>query len=190
MQESPKDNPRNRFSWATAIARFAIWTLVLMPLALPSCIEAPSDSETPAPSKPNILLILADDAGFVDFGFQGSTDLETPNIDILARNGVVFTDAHVSATVCSPSRAGLLTGRYQQRFGHEANLPPADQGMDPDERTLADALKQLGYRTALFGKWHLGAEDTYHPNNRGFDHFSGFLGGSRSYFPNSRDDAP
>ncbi len=179
-----------RYSWPSAVTSFAIWSLVSIFPGLTACGEAPLDSGTTGPGRPNILVILADDAGFIDFGFQGSTDLKTPNIDSLARNGVVFTDAHVSATVCSPSRAGLLTGRYQQRFGHEANLPPAGQGMDPDERTLADALKQLGYRTALFGKWHLGVGDAYHPNNRGFDHFSGFLGGSRSYFPNPRDDAP
>jgi arylsulfatase A-like enzyme len=138
----------------------------------------------------NILVILADDAGYADFGFMGS-DLPTPNIDKLANSGVVFTDAHVTASVCSPSRAGLLTGRYQQRFGHEANIPPPTSGMDPAEITIGDAMKNAGYKTGFIGKWHLGEEDRYHPNNRGFDEFWGFLGGARSYFhKEDKDDKP
>ncbi len=138
--------------------------------------------------KPSIIVILADDAGYADFGFTGS-DIPTPHIDRLAQSGVVCTDAHLTATVCSPSRAGLITGRYQQRFGHEANIPPPDLGMDPAEKTLGDAMKLAGYVTGYVGKWHLGISDSYHPNQRGFDEFWGFLGGSRSYFFNeSRDD--
>jgi len=132
-------------------------------------------------SSPNIILILADDAGYADFGFMGS-DIPTPHLDRLAESGVLCTDAHLTATVCSPSRAGLITGRYQQRFGHEANIPPPDLGMDPAETTLGDALKLAGYATGYIGKWHLGSSDAYHPNQRGFDYFWGFLGGSRSYF--------
>ncbi len=138
-------------------------------------------------SPPNIILILADDAGYADFGFMGS-DMATPNIDRLAKSGVVFTDAHITATVCSPSRAGLITGRYQQRFGHEANIPPPDLGMDPSEKTIGDALKLAGYTTGIIGKWHLGTSDQFHPNNRGFDEFWGFLGGSRSYFFNENKE--
>lgn len=138
---------------------------------------------------PNILVILADDAGYADFGFMGG-DIPTPHIDRLAESGVVFTDMHITATVCSPSRAGLITGRYQQRFGHEANIPPPDLGMDPSEKTIGDALKLAGYKTGIIGKWHLGSRDQYHPNKRGFDEFWGFLGGSRSYyFDESKDDA-
>ena len=81
-------------------------------------------------------MILADDAGYRDFGFMGSKEISTPNIDQIAKNGVIFTDAHVSATVCSPSRAGLITGRYQQRFGHEANCPPHTMGMNLKERIM------------------------------------------------------
>jgi len=137
---------------------------------------------------PNILLILADDAGYADFGFMGG-DIPTPHIDRLAESGVIFTDAHITATVCSPSRAGLITGRYQQRFGHEANIPPPGLGMDPSEKTIGDALKLAGYNTGFIGKWHLGTGEQYHPNNRGFDKFWGFLGGSRSYyFDENRDD--
>ena len=138
--------------------------------------------------KPNIVIILADDAGYADFGFMGSNDLETPNLDALAKEGVIFTDAHTSATVCSPSRAGLITGRYQNRFGHTCNIPPHNLGMDPKEKTLADVLKTAGYKTAAIGKWHLGELDEYHPNNRGFDEFYGFLDGHRSYFFNDKED--
>lgn len=152
-------------------------TLLLSSLAVLISVCAESDT-------PNILVILLDDAGYADFGFMGCKDLETPNIDRLAQSGIVFTDAHVSATVCSPSRAGLLTGRYQQRFGHECNIPPEDSGMDPSETTLADVLKTVGYHTYMIGKWHVGNRSSYHPNSRGFDEFYGFLEGGRDYFPN------
>lgn len=152
-------------------------------VALMACNRTDRQAVNEPAKKPNILVILSDDAGYHDFGFQGSDDLETPNLDRLAANGVIFTDAHVTASVCSPSRAGLITGRYQQRFGHEANSPPASLGMDTTETTIADAMKQAGYYTALFGKWHLGNETRYHPNQRGFDHFYGLLGGARNYFP-------
>jgi len=138
---------------------------------------------------PNLILILADDAGFADFGFQDAPapdlGLLTPNIDTLARDGARFRSFYVSACVCSPSRAGLLTGRYQQRFGHETNLPPgyAKGGLPLGERTLADRLKQAGYVTGCIGKWHLGYPPRYHPCERGFDVFFGCLQGSRSYYP-------
>ena len=139
--------------------------------------------------KPNILVILADDAGYHDFGFQGSKEIPTPNIVLRAKNVVIFTDAHVSATVCSPSRAGLITGRYQQRFGHEANCPPHKMGMNIKEKTMGDSFKTLGYSTGIFGKWHLGDAPQFHPNKRGFDTFYGMSGGGRSYFydPKSSD---
>ena len=137
--------------------------------------------------QPNIITIIIDDAGYADFGFMGSKDLETPEIDKLAKSGVVFTDAHVSATVCAPSRAGLMTGKYQQRFGFEANHTgdeeTGDIGLSDDVTTLADVFKANNYKTVAIGKWHLGATKTDHPNERGFDDFYGFLGGGRSYFP-------
>lgn len=137
--------------------------------------------------KPNIIAIVIDDAGYVDFGFMGSKDLETPNIDKLAKDGVVFTDAHVSATVCAPSRAGIVTGKYQQRYGFEANNTgdkhTGDIGLPDNVITIADVFQQHNYKTTAVGKWHLGVTDSDHPNNRGFDEFFGFLGGSRSYFP-------
>ncbi len=140
--------------------------------------------------KPNIILILADDAGYADFGFMGSDEIPTPHIDNLAKDGIIFTDAHVSATVCSPSRAGLLTGRYQQQFGHECNIPPHNLGMDITEVTIGDVMKSAGYKTAVFGKWHLGESAPFHPNKRGFDEFWGFLEGHRSYFYGSDNDIP
>ena len=144
-----------------------------------------------ADSRPNVLLILADDLGWADLGFQGSTDILSPNLDRMAAQSVRFTDGHVTASVCSPSRAGLMTGRYQQRFGHEANTPPQDKGMDVAQVTMADALKRLGYRTGVVGKWHLGDAEQYYPTKRGFDHFYGLREGSRSYFYNpKKDDKP
>jgi len=137
--------------------------------------------------QPNIIVILIDDAGYVDFGFMGSEDLETPHIDSLAKDGVVFMDAHVSATVCAPSRAGLMTGKYQQRFGFEANGTghgdSGDIGLSDDVVTMADVFKKNNYRTIALGKWHLGSTPSDHPNQRGFDEFYGFLAGGRSYFP-------
>lgn len=137
--------------------------------------------------QPNIIVILIDDAGYADFGFMGSKDLETPNIDRLAKSGVVLSDAHVSATVCAPSRAGLMTGKYQQRFGFEANdtgdKKSGDIGLADDVVTMADVFKENGYKTMALGKWHLGKHESDHPNQRGFDEFYGFETGSRSYFP-------
>ena len=137
--------------------------------------------------KPNVIVILIDDAGYADFGFMGCVDLETPNIDKLAKSGVVLTDAHVSATVCAPSRAGLITSKYQQRFGFEANNTgygnSGDIGLSDDVVTMADVFKANGYNTYVLGKWHLGADESDHPNQRGFDEFYGFETGSRSYFP-------
>jgi arylsulfatase A-like enzyme len=140
--------------------------------------------------KPNILVILADDLGYADIGVQGSQDVPTPHIDSLARNGVRFTNGYVSGPYCSPTRAGLLTGRYQQRYGHEFNPGPA-QNADPDvglpltETTMADRFKALRYTTGLIGKWHLGSEPKFHPQQRGFVEFFGFLGGAHSYLSNN-----
>ena len=147
-----------------------------------TCSAIQSRAVSGAESKPNILLILADDLGFEDLGFQGSKDIQTPHLDALAAGSIRFTDGHTTASVCSPSRAGLMTGRYQQRFGHEANTPDFPDGMDLAEITMAQRLKSLGYRTASIGKWHLGATDQQYPTQRGFDTFYGLREGSRSYF--------
>ncbi|MDI1335973.1 MAG: sulfatase-like hydrolase/transferase [Lacunisphaera sp.] len=138
----------------------------------------------------NIILILADDLGYGDVGFQGSKQIPTPNLDRLAASGVVCAQGYVSAPVCSPSRAGLLTGRNQVEFGYDNNLSNTQPGFDPDynglpvtERTMADRLHTAGYVTGLIGKWHLGDRPQFHPLRRGFDEFWGFLGGGHRYFP-------
>jgi arylsulfatase A-like enzyme len=137
--------------------------------------------------KPNVIVILADDMGYADIGVNGCKDIPTPNIDSLAKNGVRCTNGYVSHPYCSPTRAGMLTGRYQQRYGHEFNPgPPTDTtagvGLPLTETTLADRLKTAGYKTGLVGKWHLGhVEESFYPQRRGFDEFFGFLGGAHSY---------
>lgn len=132
---------------------------------------------------PNILVMVADDLGYADLGCAGARDLRTPHLDSIAAGGVRFTSGYVSAPVCSPSRAGLITGRYQTRFGHEFNHAMADRspegvGLPRDEKTAAQWLKEAGYVTGHVGKWHLGnpAFPCYTPNARGFDesfHFAG-----------------
>lgn len=135
-----------------------------------------------AESKPNVLFIVGDDMGYADVGFHGCADIPTPNLDALASGGVRCTNGYVSGPYCSPTRAALLTGRYQTRFGHEFNPSADSHGLPVSETTLADRLKQSGYTTALVGKWHLGNQPRKHPQARGFDEFFGFLGGSHSYF--------
>ena len=152
---------------------------------LPTAAAAPS-------KKPNIVLILADDLGYAELGVQGCKDIPTPNIDSIAKNGVRFTNGYVSCPVCSPTRAGLLTGRYQQRFGHEFNpapptKPQPDFGLPLSETTIAQRLKGLGYVTGMFGKWHLGFEPRFQPRQRGFDEFFGFLGGMHDYLSTTGD---
>lgn len=134
-----------------------------------------------AAARPNILLIVGDDMGYADVGFHGCKDIPTPNLDALAASGVRFTNGYVSGPYCSPTRAALLTGRYQQRFGHEFN-PAGSEGMPVSETTIASRLKAAGYATGLVGKWHLGAQPAMHPQKRGFDEFFGFLEGAHDYF--------
>ena len=147
-----------------------------------------------AQKKPNIIFLFCDDAGYADFGFQGSTVMKTPNLDKLSKEGIKFTQGYVTDATCGPSRAGLITGKYQQKFGYqEINVPNFmsknskflgdDMGLPVDQKTIADYLKKLGYKSAVYGKWHLGNADRFHPLKRGFDEFYGFRGGARSYFP-------
>ena len=141
--------------------------------------------------KPNVVIILSDDQGNADAGYQRSPAVvSTPAIDKLASDGIVFTNGYASAYVCAPTRAGLLTGRYQQRFGFY-RASDSRQGMPKDEITLADILKKKGYRTGVFGKWHLGLTKPYYPTSRGFDEFYGFLGhGAHDYFDLMCTDKP
>ncbi|MCX6866998.1 MAG: sulfatase-like hydrolase/transferase [Verrucomicrobia bacterium] len=133
--------------------------------------------------KPNILYIVADDMGYADCGVHGCKDVPTPNLDALAAGGIRFTDGYVTGTVCSPSRAALMTARYHYRDGVYDWIPAGKPGLNTDVPTVAGYLKKAGYRTAIVGKWHLGEQEQCHPLKRGFDEFYGFLGGGRSYFP-------
>ncbi|MCF7955737.1 MAG: sulfatase [Phycisphaerae bacterium] len=144
--------------------------------------------------KPNFVLIVADDLGYADLGIHGSKQIPTPYIDSLAKDGIIFTSGYVSSPVCSPSRAGLMTGKNQVSFGFDNNLFKTQRGFDPDyvglpltETTLADKLKPLGYVNGLAGKWHLGEKPHFNPLKRGFDEFWGFLGGAHDYFSASPD---
>lgn len=150
--------------------------------------------------KKNIIMLLADDAGYHDFGFQGSKTIKTPNLDQLAAEGVVCHQAYTTAAVCGPSRAGLLTGMYQQRYGIEENNVPGymsesskllgdEMGLPLHIKTVADYLHPLGYKSLVLGKWHLGDADRYHPLHRGFDEFYGFRGGARPFYPLSQKEA-
>ncbi len=135
--------------------------------------------------KPNIILILTDDQGYADVGFNGCRDIPTPHIDRIAREGVRFTNGYVTHPYCAPSRAAIMAGRYQQRFGFEANPNSlgsgTDDGIAEAEVLLPARLKQAGYATGIVGKWHLGIAPPFHPVKRGFDEFFGFLGGSFPY---------
>jgi arylsulfatase A-like enzyme len=162
--------------------------LVAVVMAISVLGAVGGDGAPSAQRRPNIVMIVADDMGYGDIGVHGSKDIPTPNIDALARAGIRFTDAYVTGPHCSPTRAALLTGRYQQRFGYEVNMGAGagpDAGLPISETTMADRLKAAGYRTALFGKWHLGSAGRLHPLARGFDEFYGFLGGDHSYLESS-----
>jgi arylsulfatase A-like enzyme len=138
-----------------------------------------------AEPKPNILLIVSDDHGYADVGFQGCKDIPTPHLDQLARSGLHCTSGYVSHPFCSPTRAGLMTGRYQQRFGHENNVfyDPFDhrEGLPVSEKLLPAFLKDAGYVTGWIGKWHLGAAAEFRPLQRGFTETFGFIGGGHRY---------
>ncbi len=144
--------------------------------------------------KPNFILIVADDLGFADLSLNGSKQIPTPNIDRMATEGINFTQGYVSAPVCAPSRAGLMTGKNQVTFGFDNNIGGNQPGFDPQflglpvsEKTIADRLKKLGYATGLIGKWHLGDEPQFHPLKRGFDEFWGYTGGGHDYFGSKPD---
>lgn len=140
-----------------------------------------------AADKPNLIVIMTDDMGYGDVGFNGCEDIPTPHIDSIAANGVKFTSGYAAYSVCGPSRASFITGRYGQRFGFERNpqyRPDDDNmGVPLSETTIASALKEVGYHSGIIGKWHLGATKKLHPLNRGFDEFYGHLGGGHRYLP-------
>lgn len=186
--------------------------LVASVLMLGSCNQQKTPQK--APGKPNVVLILADDLGWSDISAYGGTFVSTPHIDAIGKGGVTFTQAYASAAICSPSRSGLMTGRYQQRFGHEFQIhevvkDPAAvkavpgghvyayqpenydgvtrQGLPVSEITLAQQLKQNRYVTGMIGKWHLGFLPEFYPEARGFDYHFGFLGGGTFYSVDAAD---
>ncbi len=167
-----------------------IFKLIERTLIVSLALLGPGIFAADTPRRPNILVIVADDLGYGDLGFQGGADIPTPHINSIAGNGARFTNGYVSGPYCSPTRAGLLTGRYQQRFGHEFNpggegaaaAGRGEIGLPLSETTIANRFKDAGYTTGLVGKWHLGASPKFHPQKRGFDEYFGFLGGSNTYF--------
>ncbi len=140
-------------------------------------------------ARPNVVIFFADDLGWGELGCQGNPQIPTPHIDAIARDGVRFTNGYVAATYCSPSRAGLLTGRYPTRFGHEFNSVANRTGLRLDQVTIADRLRALGYATACVGKWHLGGGIEYRPTRRGFDEFYGTLANTPFYHPTNFVDS-
>ena len=158
-----------------------LWAPALVLLSV--CFVADAAQAASRTGKPNVLVIITDDQGYADVGFHGCKDIPTPHIDALAHGGVECTNGYVTCPVCAPSRAGLMSGRYQQRSGFQDNSWSAKTGLSTNATTMADVLKANGYSTLAIGKWHLGQLPQYRPLVRGFtDHF-GFYGGGRSYFP-------
>lgn len=142
-----------------------------------------------AATRPNIIIILSDDQGWGDVGFNGCTDIPTPNLDKLAASGISFQAGYATHPYSSPSRAGLLSGRYQQSFGHECNTPDVTDGDDncnaglpTNVKLIPELLKDNGYKTCAIGKWHLGDEKKFWPTSRGFDYWFGFSGGGLNYW--------
>ena len=144
--------------------------------------------------RPNVIIILSDDQGWGDVGFNGCTDIPTPNLDKLAEGGISFQCGYATHPYCSPSRAGLLSGRYQYRFGHENNMPYNDEhpdaGLPLDQLLISKLLHQNGYQTCAIGKWHLGDAEKFWPTNRGFDDWFGFSGGGNNYWGDSGKKNP
>lgn len=165
------------------------WSICILAVAAAVGVAA-SPIDAQAPPRPNVVLIMTDDAGYGDFGSYGAPDIRTPNIDAIGRDGVRLTDFYASGATCTPTRAGLISGRYQQRVGLEAPLGaggPADgtRGLPTTGWSLPQLLKQTGYTTALVGKWHLGWKDEFSPKAHGFDYFFGFKSGFIDYYQHS-----
>src|SRR5690606_25243594 len=167
--------------------------LILVTMLALGCATAPLGHAQPgSATRPNVVLIITDDLGWADLGSYGATDVRTPNIDGLAAEGIRLTDFYANGVTCTPTRAGLITGRYQQRFGVEAPLSNpsrgADQGLPATGYSLPQLLKNNGYATALVGKWHLGYKPELSPNAHGFDYFFGFKSGYHDYYTHANGD--
>jgi arylsulfatase A-like enzyme len=172
---------------AVVKSKLLLFKLIALVLLFGSAVAPAAEAK-----KPNILVIVADDLGYGELSIQGNPQIPTPNIDSLAKSGIRFTSGYVSGPYCSPTRAGLMTGRYQQRFGHEFNPGPTQEsstvfGLSLKETTLGNRLKDAGYVTGWFGKSHLGYLPQFHPLKRGFDEYFGFLGGAHDYLDAASD---
>jgi arylsulfatase A len=178
---------RTAFFLAAALAGLTTACGGSSPTAPPSPPVVALPSPTPPPGPPNVVIILADDMGYGDIGVYGATLNKTPNLDRLAAEGVRMTDFRVPSALCTPSRAALLTGLYPPRTGLVGNLPSGSptegitDGIDDDEITLGDALRERGYATAAVGKWHLGSTVPYLPLRHGFDSYFGISNGDQTF---------
>jgi arylsulfatase A-like enzyme len=192
MWESEKNRvSRRAFVKASATAAAMMMGPCRVSTQAQAGVQAQGAAAAPGTRRPNVVLILADDLGYADLGCYGSTIARTPHLDKLAAEGVRFTDAYSTAPLCSPARAGLLTGRYQQRFGFEFNVdrePPPDWGITENERLISEDLKAAGYATGMVGKWHLGPGEKRLPVKRGFDYFYGFIDGRHRYMEAGRPE--
>ena len=173
-----------------SLARGAI---AVLGVALAASVAPAQATARPAAARPAVVLVVMDDLGYGDIGSYGVPDAKTPNIDRLAREGVKLTQFYANGANCSPTRTGLITGRYQQRYGIEWPLGSvagdSARGLPPAETSLPRLLKSAGYATGLVGKWHLGWDPAFHPNRHGFDEFWGFLGGYLDYYSNAGEFA-
>ena len=172
--------------------RYALRVAAFVPFVVAlNSSSANAQRQTSTAERPNVVFILTDDVGYGDIGSYGARDIRTPNIDRLARQGVKLTDFYAAPT-CTPTRAALITGRYQQRVRLERPLgsqgPSLQQGLAATGRSLPQLLKNNGYATALIGKWHLGYKPEFSPNAHGFDHFYGFLSGYIDFYTHTRGD--
>lgn len=171
-------------------AHRSLWNLLPVAILVLACLKTSSATAQQTTARPNVIVILADDLGYGDVGYQGCPDIATPNIDRLAKEGITFTNMRANCTVCSPTRAALLTGRYADRVGVPGVIrtnPQSNFGfLSPDVPTIANRLSDVGYHTAIVGKWHLGLVSPNTPNERGFDLFHGFLGDMMDDYYNHR----
>ena len=163
-----------------------ILTYALSYLALTGVMGLTALQAEPAqPARPNFVIIMADDLGYAELGCYGSKTFQTPHIDALAQGGMRFTDFHSNGAVCSPTRAALLTGRYQQRSGIDGVVTAKSHrntGLGLEQETVAEMLKRAGYATGMFGKWHVGYDAKFNPIKQGFDEFHGFVSGNIDLF--------
>jgi arylsulfatase A-like enzyme len=163
------------------IRKKAMFAFTSIAVLLPS-MAALGAADAPGSARPNIVLILSDDMGYADIGVHGCRDIPTPNIDRLAAQSLRFTQAYANGSFCTPTRAALMSGRYQQRSGNE-DLTNVTGPLPRAVKTLPERLRAAGYVTGMVGKWHLGEQPGFTPLDRGFDDFFGFLGGGHVYVP-------